>query len=75
MCLEIEKIKKVKNQFEKDWFKIEEIVAVGIGKISSDKLGIIISVKKNLPKIQKLIPSMVNGIPVKIEEVGEIKIL
>ena len=63
MCIELEKIKKVKGQFEKDWFKIEEIVAVGIGKISSEKMGIIISVKKNLSKIQKLIPSMVDGIP------------
>lgn len=75
MTSELEKAKTIKQKFEGDWFKLDEVVAVGIGKISAGKIGIIVSVKSNQNGVRQFIPAEVEGVPVKIEKTGEISAL
>lgn len=51
------------------------VVAVGIGLVSGGKTGIVVSVAKNLNEIRSKIPSVVEGIPVEVQETGEIRAL
>ena len=71
----INKCKKIKNYYERKWFQIKGVVAVGIGKTSDNEVGLIISVVKNAKRIRKLIPLQIEGIPIEIIVSGEIKAL
>ena len=73
MAEDIEKIKEIKKNNEKLWMSIKGVVATGIGKTSSGATGIIVSVKKDTHRIRKKIPSMINDVPIEIQESGEIK--
>ncbi len=71
----INKCKKIKNYYERKWFQIKGVVAVGIGNTIDDKICIIISVNKNAKRIRQLIPLEIEGIPIEIKVTGEIKAL
>ena len=66
------KVKAIKKKYEKSWFAIDNVVAVGIGTTASG-LGIIISVKKNADEIRRQIPATIEGVEIEIQETGEIK--
>jgi hypothetical protein len=70
-----EKIKRIKDRHEKDWLRIEEVVAVGIGKTSEGSTGLIVSVKENAGMIREKIPAMIEDVVIEIRETGEIKAL
>jgi hypothetical protein len=72
MSNDMQKIREVKRQQEKNWMAIDGVVAVGIGQTSGGEAGIIISVSKNLSDIRSQIPGKVRGIPIEINETGEI---
>ena len=65
---------KVKRKNEKKWLRLKGVVAVGIGKIG-DETGIIISVETNYDIPNVKIPSIVAGVPTKIQAVGRIEAL
>ena len=73
MSDQIEKIRAVKKKYEKSWLALKGVVAVGIGKTSTGKTGIIVSVKGDRKKYQRQIADEIEGIPVEIQETGEIK--
>jgi len=73
MSDQIEKIRAVKLKYEKSWMALEGIVAVGIGKTSAGKTGIIVSVKEDVKKYRRKIADEIEGVPVEIQETGEIK--
>jgi len=74
MTGEIEKVRAVKNKYEKEWLGRKGVLAVGIGKIEN-KIGIIISTDENINPEGFHIPSIVEGIPVKIKSSGTLKAL
>lgn len=69
------KILEVKQEYERIWLANKGVVAVGIGNTSKGEPGIIISVKKITLEIQKQIPAEIKGVPIEIQETGEIKAL
>lgn len=67
----ISKARQVKLQYESEWMELEGVVAVGIGLIENNT-GIIISVKSTPESIRQLIPAEIDGVPIRVEESGEI---
>ena len=67
------KVKTIKKKYEKNWFAIAGVVAVGIGTTTAGTVGIIISVKENADEIRRQIPATIAGIEIEIQETGEIK--
>lgn len=60
----------IKQEYEKQWLSIAEVVAIGIGRVE-DTIGILVSVKENPEKVRKKIPNRIKGVPIKIQETGE----
>lgn len=75
MPVKINKAREVKKKYESKWLTFEEVTAVGIAITSTGDVGIIISVKKNSRRIKKKIPKEIDGVPIQIQETGEIKAL
>lgn len=75
MDAQLEKIKQIRERHEKDWFKIKEVVAVGIGMTDNDQVGIVVSVADNPDKVQQKIPAKIDDVNIKILKTGEIKAL
>lgn len=75
MSENMEKIRSIKSTNERNWMALPGVVAVGIGLVSGGKTGIVISVAKNLSEIRSKIPATVEGIPVEVQETGEIRAL
>jgi len=71
----MEKIRSIKSINEKVWMALPGVVAVGIGLVSGGKPGIVVSVAKNLNEVRSKIPTVVEGIPVEVQETGEIRAL
>ncbi len=67
------KVKAIKKQYEKSWFAIAGVVAVGIGTTTAGTVGIIISVKENSDEIHRRIPATIEGVEIEIQKTGEIK--
>lgn len=79
-----EKIRKIKEKYERELMKISGVVGVGIGKKivegkESNQLAIIVFVSKKLPKTRlektNIIPESLEGVPVDVQEVGVVKAL
>lgn len=67
-----ERIAAVKKTHESSWLAVDGVVAVGIGRISGNRIGIVISVKKDCASIRARIPPSVEGVAVELRETGEI---
>lgn len=75
MSENMEKIRSIKSTNERGWMALPGVVAVGIGLVSGGKPGIVVSVANNLNEIRSKIPTVVEGIPVEVQETGEIRAL
>lgn len=75
MAPDVERIKSVKERYEKTWLRMPDVVAVGIGITSAGSPGIIVSVKKNPQKARMKIPEVIGDIRIEIQVTGEIKSL
>lgn len=69
------KVKEVKKRYEKKWLSIKGVVAIGIGNISANKIGLIISVVDDEKKYQSKFPEEIDGVSIKIQKTGELKAL
>lgn len=58
-------------QHESEWMELEEVVAVGIGMVEN-RPGIIISVRSTPDSVRQQVPVEIDGIPIRVEESGEI---
>lgn len=72
---EIDRIKVVKQRYEREWRALELVTAIGIGTTSSGATGIIISVKSDAAKVRERIPQRVEEIEIDIRETGELRAL
>jgi hypothetical protein len=75
MTADQQKIREVKKKYEEEWLSIKEIVGIGIGTLSDENIGIIISVIKLGKDIQEKIPDQIEGVKIEIRETGEFKAL
>lgn len=72
---DLNKVRQVKQQHEREWMAREEVVAVGIGKADGETgAGIVISVSENPEKVRKEIKERIEGVPVKIQDTGDFKV-
>lgn len=62
-----------KQRYEQEWMALEEVTAIGIGKVA-DQIGIVISVTENPEKVKREIPDRIEGIPIKIQKTGELNV-
>ena len=70
-----QKIREVKRKYETEWLSIKGVVGIGIGTLSDDSIGIIVSVIKLEKNIQEKIPAEIEDIKVEVQETGEFKAL
>ena len=78
----IEKAQAVKEAYQGELMAKENVVGVGVGfchkdGIRTDTVGLVVMVSKKMPRTQlepqALIPELIDGVPVDVQEVGEIK--
>jgi hypothetical protein len=74
----------VKDRHERDLLQKANVVGVGIGLrqragVQSREVAIVVLVERKVPRSQlapdDFVPSMIDGVPVDIQEVGEIRAL
>lgn len=71
--VELERIKEVKRKYEQQWLALADVVAVGIGTLTSGKTGLIVSVKEGTEKLRALIPQKVDEVEVEVRVTGELR--
>ena len=69
----IEKIKKIKHNNEHFWRSLPGVVSIGIGLVNTKDPGIIIGVKNKKSSLINEIPSDIEGVPIEIKVVNELK--
>ena len=73
MTIDAEKIKQIKRQREKEWMAHPATVSVGIGKLSSGRMGIIISVLKIDTDVIAFFPDYIEGVPLELRVTKKIR--
>ena len=77
----IEEIKAIKDRYEGDLLRKKNVVGLGIGYKEvggqgTDELSLVVMVRKKEPSSQldatDLLPSEIEGVPVDVQEVGQI---
>ena len=68
----MQKVRTVKRAHEKTWLAMSGVVAVGIGLTQSGEPGIIISTSVAPEKLRPAIPDSIDGVPVELNQTGEI---
>ncbi len=77
-----EKARVVKEKFETELLKLENVVGVGIGLrkkdgIYTDEVALVVMVKKKMLEIElaqaDLIPQELEGVEVDVQEIGEVR--
>lgn len=80
----VERIKDVKARYEQELLSKPNVVGLGIGYREvggqiTDQLGLIVMVRRKVPRSQlapqEVIPAQIEGIPVDVREVGEVRAL
>lgn len=66
-------IRTIKKRFEREWLSMAGVVGVGIGITARQTPGIIISVQQDTPAIRAAFPAEVEGVPIEVRPVGDIK--
>lgn len=70
-----EEVRRIKDKYTPQFLSLKGVIGVGIGKTEADQPAIEVLVVKKLPEYEKLIPSSLEGVPIRIREVGVIKAL
>lgn len=79
----IEKAQAVKRAYERELMSKANVVGVGIGfrqtgGVRTDAVALVVMVKQKVPSAQlapdDIIPSEIEGVPVDVQEVGEISV-
>ncbi|MGH7483212.1 MAG: hypothetical protein ACRELV_13750 [Longimicrobiales bacterium] len=65
----------MKRAHEASWMALDEVVAVGVGRLADGQDGILVSVRSDPEKVTRLLPASVDGVPVEIRVVGDVRAL
>ncbi len=71
----IEKAKKIKASHQDEWLSFSSIVSIGIGMIDKEKIGILIGVKGKVETVTSKIPDSIDGVPISIKTISQIRAL
>ncbi len=66
MTVDLEALKQIKRKYEKKWLAHPAAVSVGIGNLSSGRMGIIISVLKIDTDVINFFPDIIEGVPIEL---------
>ena len=66
-------IKDVKSRHEKRLLQLPGVISVGIGKDENGIPAIIVGLKSSNPQTESQLPTRLEGYPVQVRVVGEIK--
>ncbi len=70
----LERAKRVKRAHEHEWLALTNVVSIGIGDVGG-ATGIIIGVKNHPDSIREKIAAEIEGIPVEIKTIRQLKAL
>ncbi len=70
----VKKAIAVKKQHESQWLQNSNVVSVGVGPVGK-KTGIIIGVKKQPEKLREAIAENIDGVPIVIKTLRELRAL
>ncbi|HHM02938.1 MAG TPA: hypothetical protein ENJ15_07970 [Caldithrix abyssi] len=70
----LERAKRVKRGHESSWLAISNVVSIGIGEIDNTA-GIIIGVRNHPESVREKVPPKIDGVPIVIKTVRELKAL
>ncbi|RMH65831.1 MAG: hypothetical protein D6677_01500 [Calditrichaeota bacterium] len=70
----LEKAKHIKKQHQADWLRHGNVVSIGIAAVGK-KTGIIIGVKNNPDALRDKIPENIDGVPILIKTIRELRAL
>jgi hypothetical protein len=68
-------IEDVMNRYQEQILEYEGVVGIGVGQSATGELCIKVFVDKREPSVEEQVPGELEGYPVEIEEVGDIKAL
>ncbi|KAA3617571.1 MAG: hypothetical protein D8M58_01570 [Calditrichaeota bacterium] len=71
----IEKAKEIKSNHQDEWLAHSSIVSIGIGLVDENVVGIIIGVKGKITTVKTKIPDSIDGIPIILKTVNELRAL
>jgi len=71
--MELEEIRKIKKQYEREWLQLPEVVAVGIGILSDKRTGIIVSATTVNEALRLKIPGQIAGVTIELNETGRLE--
>lgn len=69
------KAKQLKQQHQREWLAMKDVMGVGIGKTPDNQICIIISVRTNAAGIRNRIPTTLEGVPIEIQASGKFRAL
>ncbi|HED10560.1 MAG TPA: hypothetical protein ENJ10_07710 [Caldithrix abyssi] len=70
----LERAKRVKRAHEHEWLALSNVVSIGIGNVHG-VTGIIIGVKNHPDAVREKIAAEIEGIPIEIKTLRELKAL
>lgn len=75
MSRSLEEIRAVKRAHEARWLALDEVVAVGLGRKDDGRDAIVVSVRSDTGAVRKRVPDTVDGVPVEVRVVGDLRAL
>lgn len=71
----LEEIRAVKRAHEARWLALDEVVAVGLGRTDDGRDAIVVSVRSDTGEVRERVPEAVDGVPVEVRVVGDLRAL
>lgn len=71
----LDEIRSVKRGHEAGWLALEGVVAVGVGRLSDGRDGIVVSIRENAADVRAKVPPSVDRVPIEVRVVGELRAL
>lgn len=71
----LDEIRAVMRAHQARWLAMEDVVAVGIGRLADDRDGILVSVRSDAEAFRDRLPRSIDGVPLEVRGVGDIRAL
>lgn len=71
----LDRIHEAKRRHQARWMALDDVVAVGVGRLADDRNGIVVSVRADTDQVREAVPDSVEGVPVEIRVVGDVRAL
>lgn len=72
---EIRRVREVRRRYERQRLRLDGVVAVAIGTVSSGAIGLIVSVRPHADAVRARIPERLDDVEIEVRETGELRAL